>query len=293
MAKKKSNSALRAFIDAGWSVDLLYEAKESAYSQHIAELILSSESIIQRSNAAWEFKSLAEYGEEEFARGANLHLYGADSRSWIKQAIAAYSECIYRNAWYEEDEGLIFFVKTTDSVFRQAREGDDAYDYVCRLRSEGAISDLRFLTPPSWASDLFIGSTNLDVHALMWNDCSSTDDARYRESKKLKAGAVHRETAQLLGASGRRLSQVCQLATFDSPEVLSAEKSLSTRERDTLLKLVVGMAIKGYTFDPKAGRSNVPAEIASDLEKLGIGLSDDTVRKWLKEASNSVLPKAD
>lgn len=293
MATKKPNSALRAFIDAGLSVDLLYEAMESAYSRHVAELILSSESIIQRSKATWEFKSLAEYGEEEFARGSCLHLYGADARNWSKQAIAAYSECIYRNAWFEEDEGLIFFVKTNSGEFRQAREGDDAYDYVCRLRSDGVISDLRFSTPPSWASDLFLSHANLDVHILMWNDCSSTSDSRYSASKKLKADAVHRETAKLLTSNEKQLKAVCQLAASDATEVPANEKILSTRERDTLLKLVVGMAIQGYTFDPKASRSNVPAEIASDLEKLGIGLSDDTVRKWLREASNSVLPKTE
>lgn len=65
---------------------------------------------------------------------------------------------------------------------------------------------------------------------------------------------------------------------------------LGTRERETLLKLVLGMAIEGYRFDPRAARNEAPAEIASDLAKHGMQLSDDTVRKWLKEAANSVLP---
>ena len=67
--------------------------------------------------------------------------------------------------------------------------------------------------------------------------------------------------------------------------------TLSTRERETLLKLVIGMAIEGYRYSPDAARSEAPAEIAGDLAKQGISVTDDTVRKWLKEASNTVLPR--
>ncbi|QDL39337.1 hypothetical protein [Rhodoferax sediminis] len=68
------------------------------------------------------------------------------------------------------------------------------------------------------------------------------------------------------------------------------EKSLSTRERDTLLKLVIGMAVKGYNYDSAAAKSRAPKEIADDLADLGIGVSDDTVRKYLKQATDTVLP---
>lgn len=67
-------------------------------------------------------------------------------------------------------------------------------------------------------------------------------------------------------------------------------KLLSTRERDNLLKLVIGMAVNGYSYDPAATKSTAPKEIANDLSKLGMSLSDDTVRKYLKEAAESVMP---
>jgi hypothetical protein len=70
----------------------------------------------------------------------------------------------------------------------------------------------------------------------------------------------------------------------------TAEKGLSKRERDTLLKLVIGMAIEGYCYDPTATRNEAPAEISGDLAKLGIEVTDDTVRKWLREAATTVLP---
>lgn len=52
-----------------------------------------------------------------------------------------------------------------------------------------------------------------------------------------------------------------------------------------MLKLIVGMAIQGYRYDPKARRGDAIRDITSDLEKSGVALSDDTVRKYLVEAA--------
>ena len=68
------------------------------------------------------------------------------------------------------------------------------------------------------------------------------------------------------------------------------EKPLGNRERETLLKLVIGMAIKGFNYKPEALKSTTPKEIADDLADLDISIDTDTVRKYLKEAANTVLP---
>lgn len=68
------------------------------------------------------------------------------------------------------------------------------------------------------------------------------------------------------------------------------EKPLGTTERNTLLKLVIGLAVRGYGYDPKANKSSIPKEIADDLFERGITVSDDTVRKYLKEAAAAFLP---
>ncbi len=70
------------------------------------------------------------------------------------------------------------------------------------------------------------------------------------------------------------------------------QKSLGNRERDTLLKLIIGMAIKGYRYDPKALKNTSIKEITDDLDSLGISLDADTVRKWIKEAAE-ILPRDD
>ncbi len=73
-------------------------------------------------------------------------------------------------------------------------------------------------------------------------------------------------------------------------EADTTDKPLSTTERNTLLKLVIGMAVKGYSHDPAASKSTAPKEIADDLAGLGITITDDTVRKYLKQAADAVLP---
>lgn len=82
---------------------------------------------------------------------------------------------------------------------------------------------------------------------------------------------------------------------FELPKVANAktltEKPILTKERETVLKLILGMAMAGYKFDPKALRNSATTEITTDLERLGLGLDQDTVRNWLKEASGLMPSK--
>ena len=90
----------------------------------------------------------------------------------------------------------------------------------------------------------------------------------------------------------RWLSTARDAGYFRIPSAdIPQEKPLAVRERNTLLKLVLGMAIKGYAFDTSSSKSSIPKEISDDLVRLGMDVSDDTVRKYLKEAIELVLPK--
>jgi hypothetical protein len=61
---------------------------------------------------------------------------------------------------------------------------------------------------------------------------------------------------------------------------------LSTKEQVTLLKMVGGMAMAFYGWDRDALRSGVTAEITSDLDRVGVSLHPDTIRKWLKRSGD-------
>lgn len=87
-----------------------------------------------------------------------------------------------------------------------------------------------------------------------------------------------------------RTQALTDFITLANDDDQQAPRQQSTRERDSLLKLILGMALGGYGFDPKASKSPTPKEIADDLAAHGISITDDTVRKYLKEAARAHLP---
>ena len=75
------------------------------------------------------------------------------------------------------------------------------------------------------------------------------------------------------------------------PSGEAREADVSTKERESLLKLVIGMAMKGYSYNPLAARNDATSDIAGDLNLLGIGLDPDTIRKYLKEGTELLPPQ--
>ncbi|MCG8561120.1 MAG: hypothetical protein MI824_15085 [Hyphomicrobiales bacterium] len=67
-------------------------------------------------------------------------------------------------------------------------------------------------------------------------------------------------------------------------------RDLGPRERDTLMKLVIGMAMKGYGYDPHADRSDATGDIRNDLAALGVPLDHNTILKWLRNSADEALP---
>ena len=73
---------------------------------------------------------------------------------------------------------------------------------------------------------------------------------------------------------------------------LEAERSrggsLKPRERESLMKLILGMAKAKFNYDPAASRSPAPKNISKALGSAGLELDEDTVRKWLRVAFESL-----
>ncbi|MES0096394.1 hypothetical protein [Mesorhizobium sp. M0019] len=95
---------------------------------------------------------------------------------------------------------------------------------------------------------------------------------------------------ELIGLKNDRIeSLTARLVEMEKTLPKAHQKPLGARERDSLLKLVIGMAIKGYSFDPRSGRSATAKEISGDLDLIGLAMDEDTVRKYLTEAKQ-LLP---
>lgn len=63
---------------------------------------------------------------------------------------------------------------------------------------------------------------------------------------------------------------------------------LNPKSRQSLLKLVLGLAIDGYGYDPKESKSPFAKETVDRLAALGMTIDEDTVRRWLREAAAEV-----
>lgn len=61
------------------------------------------------------------------------------------------------------------------------------------------------------------------------------------------------------------------------------------KEKDSLLKIVLGLVLTNYEYKPHASRNSTSREIVDDLLLHGISVDEDTVRKWLSEAKE-LLP---
>ena len=63
-------------------------------------------------------------------------------------------------------------------------------------------------------------------------------------------------------------------------------KTLGQTERKSMLKLIIGMAVDAYDYDPKARNSATGGKngIKVKLAAHGISIDDDTIRKYLTEA---------
>jgi hypothetical protein len=61
------------------------------------------------------------------------------------------------------------------------------------------------------------------------------------------------------------------------------DKPLAGKERSGFLKVIVGMAMDAYGYDPRTPRSSTPREISESIERFGEPVTDETIRKILNE----------
>ena len=125
-------------------------------------------------------------------------------------------------------------------------------------------------------------------------------DGQIADWKRLHEEALdllRKEHSEWLGIANEKDMEIAELkARIESLEQLQfkqpspPEQEVGARSRDSLLKLVIGMAVVAYVYDPKAVRSDKTTEIADDLASAGVPLDVDTVRKWLREAAE-LLPR--
>lgn len=76
-----------------------------------------------------------------------------------------------------------------------------------------------------------------------------------------------------------------EIEKFENELQSKEVKAVSSRERQTLKKILIAMAMDGYGYDPAAARSPFPKELEGIMDRMGLSVSDDTIRAKLKKAA--------
>lgn len=115
----------------------------------------------------------------------------------------------------------------------------------------------------------------------LYDKIRSQYDEHVAEGKKL----IGQRSEQLAAAMSRIANLEAELALIKNPPpAAEPAKPQSMIERQNMLKAIYGMAVKGYSYNPDEKRSTVVTEIVGDLALVGLAISDDTIRRYLKEA---------
>jgi hypothetical protein len=111
------------------------------------------------------------------------------------------------------------------------------------------------------------------------------------ETQKAITEKTQHDLDQLAGAAQDRISGLEQeLSQLRTAAAVQLDKSSATRERESMLKLIIGLACGVYGYDPGAARNTATGEIKRDLERIGLAIDDDTIRKYLREGADLVDP---
>lgn len=93
--------------------------------------------------------------------------------------------------------------------------------------------------------------------------------------------------SDILVLANRRFKRKFRLVRSQKIE---REVTFENREKQSLLKIMISMALDFKGFDPKEIRSPVVADIAHATDLAGLSVSQETIRKYINEA-RSLLPE--
>lgn len=139
---------------------------------------------------------------------------------------------------------------------------------------------------------------NIDLPATdtgLRNALSNCEQERAQWKAKAEAleaagdqrGNMQSEIDRLRGELRAMTDEIAALSR--EREVLKGE-SLSGKGRSTALKIIGGLVMEAYRMDIHAERLEGIGEIVRDLEKAGAGVTEKTLRDWIKESVTIIEP---
>lgn len=274
--KKLADEAARPFNQPQAQADFEYWAKMSVWS--VDEAVALS---LGRDPRHVNSKLV-----ESYAKVSAFASLFTDRRNLVRRAVAALQLNEYTTPGAFLAWASCFKLQVPDALTKAVDElGIEIVDW--KTRYDEAVALVTALREEL--------QQNHDRHMAAVKDHSETIDKFRRHMEEMAAGRQRLMAGKdgMIAGKDRLIADQAETiaaltARVAELEALSMNKSLGTRERESLLKLVIGLAMDGYGYDPKASRSPIAREIAGHLALLKLSIDEDTVRKYLNEAKDLI-----
>ena len=83
-------------------------------------------------------------------------------------------------------------------------------------------------------------------------------------------------------------ADIKRLSAVNNQDDIKHKNTMNKKERNTMLRLIIGMAIDAYGYNPDNNKNSATGSnknsISSKLQQHGINIDNDTIGKYLKEA---------
>ncbi|MFC6586056.1 hypothetical protein [Sulfitobacter pacificus] len=200
------------------------------------------------------FSSASKWHRIELFRTKEL----ADFKHWGRSEFLSVNEVVWLSVGLEPKEE---FVKAAMPSKRTKLDGkfDEVIEYMTRHREiiRRKFDPNSFGDHPDFKGlQEWIDEVQLEVHPGFAN--------------MLAARHKRKHTNKITGRTDRSL------------------EPMDGRERASMVKLITAMAIDAYGYDPKSRRSAIPNEIQGIADRLGLEITSETIRKYLKVGAEAL-----
>ena len=180
-----------------------------------------------------------------------------------------------------------------------------AEDYGCRreltirAKTQGQLVDP--ILPPAflaWTKQLAI-SVPADLEAAVdltqtpvtdWKAHYESLEASFNEQKTRWVSSLQDKDQEIEGLRSELGEMQRQLKEATQAGLTTNERRANTRERGSLLRIIIGLAAAIYCYDPDVKKDDVARQIQGDLDLVGLKIDQNTIRKYLDEAGQLYKP---
>jgi hypothetical protein len=202
-----------------------------------------------------------------------------DYRKWARAPYWSAKQCVALATGEDPDRIGVFLVLYHQDLHEKVLEAQRNKELPDRIRP------IVFL---EWAREHKIDFPDELEKGVSTNevDIAQLED-RYGQLER-RHDELRRDNQELRSELGR-LRAAADADASRRKAVKKAVKEPSTKERNYLNKLIIGMATGGYGWPPWDSKSPVPKAIRSDLQILGLDMDEQTILDHLR-ASREALP---